>query len=297
MKKIKQKITTILFVLILIIGIGIMSYPFVSDWWNSFHQTRAIQDYTKIVEQMDENEYEEYFKQAEEYNKKLQQMTAPFQQFDEVRDEYFRTFDATGTGIIGYVTIPCIDVELPIYHGTADDVLNIAVGHLEGSTFPIGGESTHAVLSAHRGLPTSKLFTNLDRVSEGDIFVVTVLNRILTYRVDQILIVDPDKMEALNIIRGEDHCTLVTCTPYGINTHRMLVRGVRIDNIEGPVSTRKEAFRIPYTKVILTVIAPLFVIMFILLMILKPKRHREYDITELHECIKSETEKRGEMKK
>lgn len=293
MNKIRQRMTTVLLVAVLVAGIGIMCYPFISDWWNSFHQTRAIQDYDAAVEKMDKADYENYFGKAEEYNRKLQAMEKPFEQFDEVRDEYFNTLDATGNGIIGYVTIPTIGTELPIYHGTDDDVLNIAVGHLEGSTFPIGGESTHAVLSAHRGLPTSKLFTNLDKVQEGDIFTIKVLDRLLTYRVDQILIVEPDMTDALEIIDGMDCCTLVTCTPYGINTHRLLVRGTRTDNESAPAVIRNEAYRIPYTKVILTVTIPLFVLLFLTLMLMKPKKCTEPGIAELDRIIWKRTGDNG----
>lgn len=158
----------------------------------------------------------------------MRQLSLPYAQYDQLEDEYYSVLDVAGNGIIGYVDIPKIDVELPIYHGTSEQVLNMAVGHLEGSSLPIGGESRHAVLSAHRGLPSAKLFTDLDKMEVGDTFTITVLNQVLTYEVDQILIVEPAQLESLNVVDGEDYCTLLTCTPYGINTHRLLVRGHRI---------------------------------------------------------------------
>lgn len=296
MRKFKKWLTTILLVVALLAGVGIMAYPFISDWWNSFHQTRAIQSYSEIVEQMDNASYESYFLKADAFNEKIRRMQSPMDQFEDVKDEYYNTLNVMGTGIIGYVTIPAISVELPIYHGTSDDVLNIAVGHLEGSSLPTGGEGNHVVLSAHRGLPTSKLFTNLDKVEEGDIFFVNVLDRKLAYRVDQILVVEPDKLEALKIEDGKDYCTLLTCTPYGVNSHRLLVRGSRTDNPMDEIKTKKEAFRIPYPKTVFVTALPFFVLMFILLMILRPRRWNEPAIEEFHEYVKEKGETGNEEK-
>ena len=231
-KKKSGRLSTIILVLILLTGLGIMLYPTISDYWNSFHQTRAIAQYDEVVAQLDDTDYESLFAAAEAYNEHLRQLSLPYAQYDQLEDEYYSVLDVAGNGIIGYVDIPKIDVELPIYHGTSDQVLNMAVGHLEGSSLPIGGESRHAVLSAHRGLPSAKLFTDLDKMEVGDTFTITVLNQVLTYEVDQILIVEPTDVSTLIIEAGKDLCTLVTCTPYGFNSHRLLVRGHRIENQE-----------------------------------------------------------------
>ena len=207
-KKKSGRLSTIILVLVLLTGLGIMLYPTISDYWNSFHQTRAIAQYDEVVAQLDDTDYESLFAAAEAYNEHLRQLSLPYAQYDQLEDEYYSVLDVAGNGIIGYVDIPKIDVELPIYHGTSEQVLNMAVGHLEGSSLPIGGESRHAVLSAHRGLPSAKLFTDLDKMEVGDTFTITVLNQVLTYEVDQILIVEPAQLESLNIVDGEDYCTL-----------------------------------------------------------------------------------------
>lgn len=241
----KVSLSTIILIVILLVGLSVMLYPTVSDYWNSFHQTRAIANYDAVVAEMDETDYEALFAEAERYNERLRELGAPFSQSDQLAGTYNRVLNVTGNGIIGYISINKIGVELPIYHGTSDSVLNVAAGHLEGSSLPIGGESRHSVLSAHRGLPSAKLFTDLDRMEVGDRFTITVLNKILTYEVDQILIVEPTQMEALNVTQGKDYCTLLTCTPYGINSHRLLVRGHRVENEQGAIVIHKEATKIP----------------------------------------------------
>jgi sortase A len=193
----------------------------------------------------------------------------PFLGYSEFSDEYNSILDVNGDGMMGYITIEKIKVQLPIYHGTSDKVLNSAVGHLEGSSLPVGGESTHSVLSAHRGLPSAKLFTNLDKLEEGDIFTIRILDRTITYQVDQVLIVLPHETDSLNIVPGKDFCTLVTCTPYGINTHRMLVRGKRIENIEEDkvINVITEAYQIDPLLVTPAVAAPMLGILLIILLV------------------------------
>lgn len=222
----KKDRMNIILVLVFIIGLSVMLYPIVSDYWNSRTQSRAVATYNETVESMDYEERDRMLEAAEEYNVKLLGVETPFVNYDQI-DGYEELLDVSGTGIMGYVTIPKIDVELPIYHGTDDAVLQVAAGHLKGSSLPVGGAGTHCVLSAHRGLPSASLFTDLDEMEEGDTFTITVLDRSMTYQVDQIRIVEPQEIEELRIDPAEDYVTLMTCTPYGINSHRLLVRGVR----------------------------------------------------------------------
>ncbi len=209
-------------------------YPSFSDYWNSLHQTRAIASYAEEVANLDENQYEELWEAAKSYNASLLDRENSYVLTEEQKEEYEKLLDVSGLGVMGYIEIPSIKCSLPIYHGTEDSVLQIAIGHLEWSSLPVGGESSHCVLSGHRGLPSAKLFMNLDQLTEGDIFLLRVLDEVLTYEVDRILIVEPQEIGALQIVEGKDYCTLVTCTPYGVNTHRLLVRGHRIE-------TQKEA--------------------------------------------------------
>ena len=227
-KKKKFSISTFFLVILLLIGLSVMLYPTFSDWWNSHTQSRAVADYDQTVNEMDRSTYENMMAKAHEYNAELAKVYAPFSHPDEVPG-YYNILDVTGTGIMGYITIQVIQVELPIYHGTSEGVLNVATGHLYGSSLPVGGESTHAVISAHRGLPSARLFTDVDEVVVGDIFTITILNEIFTYEVEEILIVLPNEVDKLAIQPGADKVTLMTCTPYGINTHRLLVRAHRVD--------------------------------------------------------------------
>ena len=226
----KKHLSTILLVAVLVVGVGLMAYPSVSDWWNSFHQTRAIASYSDAVAVMDNTDYEKLWNDAGVYNQTLAEKANPFFITEEDQRLYEECLNISGTGVMGYIDIPKIDCELPIYHTTEESVLQIAVGHLEGTSLPVGGESSHCVLSGHRGLPSAKLFTHLDRLEEGDIFLMQILDETLTYEVDQIRIVLPSEVDDLYIVEGQDLCTLVTCTPYGINSHRLLVRGHRIAN-------------------------------------------------------------------
>ena len=249
-KKTKKKKSgswsTILLVAIFLIGLCVLLYPTVSDFWNEKRQSQAIMNYDDLLVDLTPEDFSEQFRKADEYNRMLSLISFPFVGYSELDDEYYSTLDVNGDGMMGYITIEKIKIQLPIYHGTSDKVLNSAVGHMEGSSLPVGGESTHSVLSAHRGLPSAKLFTNLDELVIGDIFTITILDRTITYQVDQVLIVLPSEIENLYVENGEDYCTLVTCTPYGINTHRMLVRGTRIENIEEgkKVNVITEAYQI-----------------------------------------------------
>lgn len=227
----KNITTTLLLLCALFAGLSLLLYPTVSDYWNSFRQSKAIASYVDEVASMDEDKYQELWEAARAYNESLTERTNVFLLSDEQQAAYESLLNISGTGIMGYVEIPSISCTLPVYHGTESSVLQIAIGHLEWSSLPVGGEGTHTVLSGHRGLPSAKLFTDLDKVVVGDIFVLRILDDILTYEVDRIAIVEPDDTDALMIEPGKDYCTLFTCTPYGINTHRLLVRGHRIENI------------------------------------------------------------------
>lgn len=229
----KKNGSTIILILIFLTGLSLLLYPTVSDYWNSFHQTRAIASYEEIVATLDEEEYEEIWAEAVAYNKKLLTQPNRWNPTSEEIEAYESLLNVAGNAIMGYVEIPSISCTLPIYHGTDEAVLQIAIGHMEGSSLPVGGESTHCVISGHRGLPSAKLFTKLDELVEGDVFMLQVLGETLTYEVDQIRIVEPREIDALEIVEGEDYCTLVTCTPYGVNSHRLLVRGHRVENREG----------------------------------------------------------------
>ncbi len=229
MKKLKKYLPTILLIIVFFVGLSVLCYPTFSNWWNSRVQSRAVAVYDEAVAALSEKDYTAYFEAARDYNRRLADVgSAAALSNPELVEGYEDTLDITGTGIMGYITIDKIDVKLPIYHGTSASVLSSGAGNLEGSSLPIGGESTHSVISAHRGLPSSLLFTHLDRMEVGDIFTITVFNEVFTYQVDQILTVLPSEMENLYIEEEMDYCTLVTCTPYGINTHRLLVRGSRI---------------------------------------------------------------------
>ena len=241
----RKNLSTIILILIFLVGLSVMLYPSVSDAVNRKHQSRAVAGYAEEVEQLSDADYQTYFDAAYAYNRQLNTTPNAFYKPDLVSG-YAQTLDISGTGIMGYITIPKISVELPIYHGTDEGVLQVAAGHLEGSSLPVGGAGTHAVISAHRGLPSAKLFTNLDELEVGDRFTITVLNRVLTYEVDQISIVLPTEIDQLLPTEGMDYVTLMTCTPYGINTHRLLVRGKRVETTESQKHIRvaADAFRI-----------------------------------------------------
>lgn len=270
----KKHMATILLILIFFIGLSLLLYPSFSDWWNSFHSSQAITNYSEIVANIDDDKYAEIWNAAWNYNQTLVGSGNAFEVTGEQRLSYEQLLDVGGNGIMGYIEIPMIDVSLPIYHGTDESVLQIAVGHLEWSSLPVGGESTHCVISGHRGLPSAKLFTNLDKLVLGDIFILRTLDEILTYEVDQVLIVEPHEVDALRVVAGKDLCTLVTCTPYGINTHRMLVRGHRVENLEDAKQIRVTADATQIDPVIVAplVVAPMLLVLLIGLLL--PKKNR-----------------------
>lgn len=269
----KSNISTVILILVFFAGLSLLLYPTVSDYWNSFHQTRAIATYEEQVANLNEDAYQKYMDDARRYNERLITKGNRLNPTQEDLEEYNSLLNATKNGIMGYIEIPNINCLLPIYHGVDETVLQIAIGHIPGTSLPVGGESTHCVISGHRGLPSAKLFTNLDRVVEGDHFILQILGETLTYKVDQILIVEPDEIDALEIEVGKDYCTLITCTPYGINSHRLLVRGHRIDNIDD-VSMRvtADARQIEPALVAPLVAVPILLVLLVVLLVKYRKR-------------------------
>lgn len=270
----KKNLSTIILILVLLIGLSLLLYPTVSEYWNSLHQSRAIASYAETVAKLDTTSYEKLWKDAEEYNKELLTKSNRYNISDEERERYESLLDVEGNGIIAYIEIPAIKSSLAIYHGVGNAVLQIAVGHIEGTSLPVGGEGTHSVLSAHRGLPSAKLFTDLDQLVEGDIFIISVLKETLTYEVDQILIVEPHEINSIEIEEGKDYSTLITCTPYGINTHRLLVRGHRVENQESSYSSRvvAEAMQIDRIIVSVAVAVPILILLSIWVLVYSRRR-------------------------
>lgn len=271
----KNKLINIFLILALVAGLSLLLYPTISDYWNSLHTSQAVASYDQAVKSMDEGKYDELLQRAGQYNRDLFLRGSLFALTDEEREDYNSQLDIDGSGVMGYIEIPTIKVSLPIYHGTSDDVLQVAVGHLEWSSLPVGGESTHCVLSGHRGLPSAKLFTNLDQLAEGDLFVIRTLDEVLTYEVDRILIVLPSELQALAAEEGKDLCTLVTCTPYGVNSHRMLVRGHRVDNQSEAVRLTADAIRIDPLLVAPIAAIPLLLALLLLLAAAPKKKSRD----------------------
>jgi len=262
-KKKRDIIMTVVFGFIFLAGLSVMLYPTFSNWWNQRHQTRAVANYKEAVAEMDNDETEQILAEAHAYNEQLAQLYAPFTNFDAIPG-YDDILNISGTGVMGYVSIPNINVELPIYHGTSEGVLQIATGHIQGSSLPVGGSSTHAVISGHRGLPSARLFTDLDQIVEGDTFTINVLNEVYTYEVERILIILPTETDKLAILPGEDIVTLMTCTPYGVNSHRLLIRGHRIETIyDKKIKVGADALQVDSMKVIPIVFVPLLILLFI----------------------------------
>lgn len=279
----KKKRSTIILILIFLVGLSVMLYPTVSDYVNQKNQSRAVASYSEEVENLSDVDYQAYFDAADDYNRRLAETPDAFYRPEEVSG-YTDTLDVSGTGIMGYITISKIGVELPVYHGTSDGVLQVAAGHLEGSSLPVGGAGTHAVISAHRGLPSAKLFTNLDELEVGDTFTITVLDRVLTYEVDQISIVLPTETDLLQPVEGKDYVTLMTCTPYGINTHRLLVRGKRIENAENQKHIRvtADALRIEPIIVAPALAVPMLLVMLVVMLAVPHLRKRKNQREENH---------------
>ena len=261
----KKKLVNFLLVLALLLGVGLLLYPTFSDYWNSFHQSRVIASYAESISTIDAAVYEELWTAAGAYNQALAEKPNPLFMTEAEKTRYKSLLDATGTGVMGYISIPKINCSLPIYHGTDESVLQIAIGHLEGTSLPVGGASTHSVLSGHRGLPSAKLFSNLDQLSEGDVFMLQILNETLTYEVDQIHIVLPEQLDDIAIQEGKDYCTLLTCTPYGINSHRLLVRGHRISNLAEAVTLRVTAEAMRVDPIIVAPVAAIPMLLAIML--------------------------------
>ena len=268
--------TTIILLIVLIVGLSLLLYPSFSDWWNSMHQSRAIASYVEQVAGIDEEQYAHLWEDAWNYNESLAERPNHYVLDDEQKAQYNQILDISGLGIMGYIEVPSIGVALPIYHGTNESVLQVAVGHLEWTSLPVGGESSHCVVSGHRGLPSAKLFTDLDKLVVGDVFIFRVLDEILTYEVDQILIVEPHETDALLIEQGQDLCTLITCTPYGVNSHRLLVRGHRVENQEEAQSVRVTADAMQIEPTIVAPIVAIPMLLVLLVVMLIPKRRRRF---------------------
>lgn len=272
----KKRKTTFILVLFFFIGILILTYPMISDYFNQKTQSRVITNYESLLDNVYKKDYTDEFNKAYDYNNKLAHLSNPLLTYDTLNN-YNEILNVNLNGMMGYITIDKIKVELPIYHGTSKEVLSSSVGHIEGTSLPVGGSYTNSVLSAHRGLPSSKLFTDLDKLEIGDTFTITVLDKVLTYEVDKIVIVKPDEVEELKIDEN-DYVILSTCTPYGINTHRLLVRGKRIENInikKKYITT--EAFKIDNLIVTPLVAIPIILIL-LLIIVFKPVQKTKLNI-------------------
>ncbi len=268
----KNRKTTIILLITFFIGLSVLLYPSVSSYWNSKTQSEAIVDYESMLAQYKPEDYTAIFEAANNYNQKLWELKDPLVNYSQLSD-YNNILNISGTGMMGYITIPKISQELPVYHGTSDSVLSVAVGHLEGTSLPVGGKSTHSVVSAHRGLPTAILFTHLDRMEVGDIFSFTILDRTITYEVDEIRIVEPNDTGLIQIAEGKDYCTLLTCTPYGINTQRLLVRGHQVDASQTKnLYIANEAYRIEPLIVMPVVALPIIFVLLIYVMFAPVKK-------------------------
>ncbi|MCQ2469087.1 MAG: class C sortase [Ruminococcus sp.] len=270
-----MKKTTKIMIFICLLGLSLLLYPTVSDLWNSMHSTRAITEYSDSLDKINAEEYRKMWNDALEYNSELNERENPFALSDAELEKYNSLLDPDGQGIMGYIEIPCIGVQLPIYHGTEENVLQVAVGHIDWTSLPTGGEGNHCVLSGHRGLRSAVLFTDLDKMREGDTFELNILNEKMTYEVDMIRTVEPDEADELKCEKGKDYCTLVTCTPYGINTQRLLVRGHRIENKNSGTSVISEAVIIDEIVVAGFLAIPIIFILFMMVMLKKPQPKKQ----------------------
>ena len=272
----KKHLSTIFFGIISLIGLLLVLYPTVSNFLSNREQKKVIREYSNIVNNMDKEEKEAMYNEAVDYNKKIYENGMIDYSNPDAVEGYNDILDVSGTGIMGYISIPKINVELPIYHGTSDGVLQVAVGHLEGSSLPVGGENTHCVLSGHRGLPSADLFTHLDRLNVHDIFTISVLDKTLVYEIDQIKVVAPGDTQYLQIEDGKDYCTLLTCTPYGINTHRLLVRGVRVADSDDKnnIYVYADAYKID-TKTVTVLMAVPLTLLLLLGMVVHIRRNKK----------------------
>lgn len=267
MKKSVDRGINIALIGVFFIGLSLLLYPTISDWWNSTHQSQTIETYSKKVASMDTKRYQKELADAEAYNQNIAERGIQWTMTSGEFQTYDSLLNVAGNGVMCYIEIPKIQCKLPVYHGTEKSVLQIAVGHIAGSSLPVGGPGTHCVISGHRGLPSAKLFSNIDQLQKGDHFMLHTLNETLTYEVDQIRIVLPDELDDLQIVPGEDLCTLVTCTPYGVNTHRLLVRGHRVENDK---SEMLDAEAVQIDKlVVASVIAALILIILLIFTVAK----------------------------
>ena len=271
----KQRISTILLILVFLVGLSLLLYPTISNYWNSRHQSKAIAGYVEEVYNLKEEQCAVLWESALKYNQSLAKIGNQWSIGAEQKAKYVKELDISGNGIMGYIEIPDISCSLPIYHGTRDAVLQIAIGHLEGTSLPVGGTNSHCVLSGHRGLPSAELFTHIDKLAPGDIFMLNILDQTLTYEVYEILTVLPNEVDALAIEKDKDLCTLVTCTPYGVNTHRLLVKGRRTANIEEVATVRVTADAMQIEPVIVApIIAVPMLLGLLVMLIVKPKKKK-----------------------
>ena len=281
--RITDRLFTIILVSVMLAGIGLLAYPSLADYWNSFHQSRAVMSYAEHVSDMNAEEYNRLLSEAQAYNERFVENGLNWHLTEEEKAEYESVLDVDGSGVMGYIRIPKIDVMLPVYHGTAEEILQTSIGHLEQSSFPISGESVHSMLSGHRGLPSARLFTDLDKLKEGDTFTVTVLNETTTYEVDHVWIVTPEDLSHLTIDKGKDYCTLITCTPYGINTHRLLVRAHRIENPDGEAMVVADAIQIRPVFIAPFLSVPLLAVLLCYVLISTAVKNRKRtDLKELY---------------
>lgn len=271
----KSKKISLILILVLVAGLALLLYPVVSDYWNSLHQSQVIGSYAEAVAGLEDDSYEAMWAEAEAYNAALPRDQSRFHPSEEEQERYEALLNVSGDGVMGYVEIPSIEASLPTYHGTEEEILQTAIGHIEGSSLPVGGAGTHCVISGHRGLPSAKLFTDLDQLAEGDVFYLHVLDETLAYEVDQIRIVEPDDVSLLAIEEGKDLCTLVTCTPYGVNSHRLLVRGHRIESQEADEARiTADAIQIE-PRLVAPIIAAPILLLLLLWVLLKPFARRK----------------------
>ena len=271
----KRNWSTLLLMFILLIGVGLLSYPTVADWWNTYWSAKAVGSYMETITNMTEEEYNYYYFRAEAYNRRLAEKGAMWNMtpVEEVNYENVLNFDPSG--MMGYIDIKKIDIKLPIYHGVSEEVLSGAVGHIPASSLPVGGESSHCVISGHRGLPSARLFTDLDKLVEGDTFALIIMDRTLTYQIDQIRIVEPTNLSDLQIVPGKDYCTLVTCTPYGVNTHRLLIRGFRTENPNGNALVVADAMQIEPALIAPMIAVPILILLVVLMFIVTGHKKRK----------------------
>ncbi len=291
----KKKLPIIMPIIVLLFGLAVFLYPTIANYWNSFTQTRAVRTYVEDIENLDKEEYDKMLDDAREYNKIIAKSGIHWRMSDDEKRLYSSLLNPGGNGMMAYVEIPKIDITLGVYHGTNDEVLLRSVGHIEGSSLPVDGESVHCILSGHRGLPSTKLFSELDRLVEGDKFMIRTLNEVYTYEVDKINIVEPNDLSTLRIEKGKNLCTLVTCTPYGLNTHRLLVRGHMIETEDKrEIMILAEALQIKSTYIAAIIAVPTLIIIALAVIIFRKKPHIT-DPEKLNERLLAEADKRKKL--